>query len=157
MNKKSIIAVKKIVLALSASALLLGSTVSLANESADSKRGGYSKMEHQHKSPRHKLKMMAKVLDLTQEQQTQIRALFTENKQLAKTNRASMKQFKEQVKLLIEAEVFDEAAFMQLHQENQTQFISEALMRAKTKHAVFNILTAEQQTKWQEVSQLMRK
>ena len=54
-------------------------------------------------------------------------------------------------KLLIQAESFDEQAYIALHEANQQNFTALALARAKKKHAVFNVLTTEQQEKWLKI------
>jgi protein CpxP len=55
-----------------------------------------------------------------------------------------MKAFRQQVKSLISAESFDEQAFVQLQASNQDVFSAMALIKAKSKFAMKNILTEDQ-------------
>ena len=62
-----------------------------------------------------------------------------------------MKKFKVEEKALLQAEAFDEQAYTALHVAYQPIFMQIAITRAKTKHAIFNILTTQQQEKWLKV------
>jgi Spy/CpxP family protein refolding chaperone len=94
------------------------------------------------------MKRMTKALSLTELQQTQIKAIQTQAKEEHESLKASIKQFKETEKSLIQADAFDEQGYIALHTANQQAFANLALSRAKTKHAMFNVLTTEQQEKW---------
>jgi len=94
------------------------------------------------------IKQMIKLLSLSEEQQASIKAIKMHTKEQSGTLRDSMKQFKGAEKQLLQAEKFDEQAYIALHSEYQQTFAEMALTRAKSKHAVFNVLTVEQQEKW---------
>ncbi|GAA6173817.1 hypothetical protein NBRC116592_34870 [Colwellia sp. KU-HH00111] len=99
-------------------------------------------------------KRMIKKLDLSAEQQVQIDALKAQAKEQNQILRESMKKFKTEEKALLQAEAFDEQAYLALHAAYQSTFAQKALTKAKTKHAIFNVLTTEQQQQW---LQLMEK
>ena len=99
----------------------------------------------------HMQKRMVKKLALSDQQQVQIQALKTQAKEQHETLRDSMKKFKTEEKTLLQATVFDEQAYTALHSAYQPIFAQRALTRAKTKHAIFNVLTAEQQEKWLKI------
>jgi len=101
-----------------------------------------------HQKGKHMMKRMIKVLSLSEEQQVQIKAIKMQTKDQSETLRDSMKQFKGAEKQLLQAETFDEQAYIALHTAYQQTFAEMALTRTKTKHAIFNILTTEQQEKW---------
>ncbi len=101
-----------------------------------------------HKKSKHMIKRMVKVLSLSEQQQVQIKVIKTQAKEQSEVLRDSMKKFKEAEKLLLQAESFDESAFTALQASYQQTFAKIALTRAKTKHAIFNVLTTEQQEKW---------
>ena len=109
---------------------------------------GFDGQRHHQKSGKHMMKRMTKVLSLSEEQQTQIKALKTQAKEQHELQRESVKKFKDEEKLLLQAETFDEQAYIALHASYQDTFTQMALTRAKTKHAIFNVLTTEQQEKW---------
>ena len=126
-------------------AVLAFSSISSADTSG-SDAGFDSPMHHQ--KSKHMMKRMIKGLSLSEQQQVQIKAIRMQAKEQSETQRDSMKQFKGAEKLLLQAEVFDEHAFIALHAAYQQTFAQMALTRAKTKHAIFNVLTTEQQEKW---------
>jgi len=103
-----------------------------------------------HKKSKHMMKRMIKVLSLSEQQQVQIKAIKSQAKEQSETLSDSMQQFKGAEKLLMQAETFDEHAFIALHTAYQQTFSDIALSRAKAKHAIFNVLTTEQQEKWLE-------
>ena len=96
----------------------------------------------------HTMKRMIKVLSLSDQQQVQIKAIRVQAKEQHKSLRASMKTFRNEAKVLVQAETFDEQAFIALQGAYQPSFEQAALAKAKTKHAIFNVLTTEQQNKW---------
>ena len=111
---------------------------------------------HISKQDHRQFKRMAKRLDLTDEQKEQFKTL----KAQAKTERSAMKEkvkgYKDQVKILMEAAVFDEQAFLQLHSSYQNTFAEAALLRAKHKHEMMQILTPEQQEKAKKMKNRMK-
>lgn len=111
-----------------------------------------SQREYQkHQGSKHKIKRMTKALSLSEQQQVQIKAIKTQAKEQHQVLRESMKEFKVAEKKLVQTETFDEQAFSALREAYQPIFAQSALIRAKTKHAVFNVLTTEQQDKWQKI------
>lgn len=99
----------------------------------------------------HMQKRMVKKLALSEQQQVQIEALKTQAKEQHETLRDSMKKFKTEERALLQAAVFDEQAYTALHTAYQSTFAQRALTRAKTRHAIFNVLTTEQQEKWVKI------
>lgn len=101
-----------------------------------------------HQAMKHKMKRMAKFLSLNEEQKIQIKEIKIQAKEQHKVLRTSMKQFRVEKQKLVQAEQFDEQAFNALQDAYQPIFSQLALLRVKTKHAIFNVLTVEQQEKW---------
>jgi Spy/CpxP family protein refolding chaperone len=126
-------------------AMLAFASVSNANITDDN--AGTNSHKHHQKS-KHMMKKMAKYLSLSEQQKTEIKAIRTQAKEQGEPLRAQMKQFKEAEKLLLQAETFDDEAFVALHASYQQIFAQESLAKAKTKNAIFNVLTSEQQEKW---------
>jgi len=151
MNFKSMSKIKKALI----SSVLCGM---LFNSYSGMAQGTPEKMHHmqgafQHESgpqmKRH-FKKMAKYLELTEEQKTQMKAIRAEAKTQRSEFKESMSGFHQQVKALMQAETFDEQAFSVLQSQYQGNFQHMALIKAKTKHAMFQVLTSEQQEKMQE-------
>lgn len=109
---------------------------------------GHQHQENKHKGHKQKMKRMAKALSLSEDQQVQIKAIKTQAKEQHQILQASMQEFKIEEKKLLQTEKFDEQAFNTLHDTYQPIFKQLALIRVKDKHAVFNVLTTEQQEKW---------
>lgn len=120
-----------------------------ANDSVvDSPKQHHKKAGH---SDKKMMKRMIKALSLTEEQQAQIKAIKEQEKEQSSTLKDSIKRFKEAEKLLIQAESFDEQAYVALHLANQQVLADLGLIRAKSKNAIFNVLNPEQQAKWQKI------
>jgi protein CpxP len=99
---------------------------------------------------------MAIMLDLSQDQQDQIIAIKQATKLSSVDFRMAMKAFRSEVKVLMQAEYFDEQAFTQLQSRYQPTFAQVALMKAKTKHAIAKVLTVEQRAKWFQLRQMQK-
>ncbi len=104
--------------------------------------------EMNHERMNKHIKRMTKKLNLSEEQIKEIKAIQKESKEGSGDLFVEMKLFKGKVKGLFEQVDFDEQAFLLLHQEYQPTFTALALEKAKTRHAMFNILTGEQKEKW---------
>jgi protein CpxP len=102
------------------------------------------------------LRKMAIMLDLSQDQQDQIIAIKQATKLSSVDFRMAMKAFRSEVKVLMQAEYFDEQAFTQLQSRYQPTFAQVALMKAKTKHAIAKVLTVEQRAKWFQLRKMQK-
>ncbi len=145
---------KPLLVALSASAILLTSTVSLAKDGDHQHhRGGHA--SHQKHASGHDLKRMTKFLQLTDQQQQQIKDIFAQVKLNREANKdshqASKKSFHESMNTILNAETFDEGAFIDLHNQKQAELLEAALTKAKTQHAMLQVLDDEQKLKWQKM------
>lgn len=112
--------------------------------------------EHKHRGDRHEMKRMAKFLSLSQDQKVKIKAIKTDSKDQHQALNASMKAFKIAEKKLLTAKTFDEKAFSSLQSEYQPTLTKLALIRAKSKQALFNVLNKEQQDKWLKMMESKR-
>ena len=110
------------------------------------------KMHHKMRS----FKRIAKKLDLSDEQRVKVKEIFEQAKIKRVTNKEVMKDYKLQVKNLIEAPVFDDEAFNDLHSQYQDKFSEFALLMAKNKHAISQVLTTEQREKLAKLKQKNR-
>ncbi|WP_440874987.1 Spy/CpxP family protein refolding chaperone [Thalassotalea sp. PLHSN55] len=146
---------KPLVIALSTSAILLTSTISIAESDMRGMRDG----AHHHHG--HELKRMSKALDLTDEQRTQIKDILSRAKETREAskaeNQATKEAFKLSMKAIMEAEEFNESDFVNLHQENQQTFLAAKVEKAKVKHAVLQVLTQEQKDKWMKIKSKFKK
>lgn len=104
---------------------------------------------HDSKHTHKRMKRMAKHLELTDSQIEQIKSIKSGVKANSTDLRSQMKSFKEQIKSLIDASTFDEQAFNAAYLQYQDTFAQLALNKAKTRHAMYQVLTTEQQEKWQ--------
>lgn len=108
-------------------------------------------MPQEHKENKHKMKRMVKALLLSEEQQVQIKAIKRQAREQHQMVSSSIKEFKAAEKELLQAEALDEQAFSALHETYQPVFAQLALLKVKTKHAIFNVLTTDQQEKWLKI------
>lgn len=96
----------------------------------------------------HKMERMAKRLQLNTKQREEIKAIKLQAKKNNKAVFESIKRYRNELKVLIQADFFDEQAVTSLHQSYQSNLMQAALAKAKTQHATFQVLTAKQQTQW---------
>ena len=128
------------------------STIAKASELDNDNTHEVTQSKHQHKgkfSQGDKMHRMFKKLNLSMEQKQQIALIKLEGKAESTAIHDSYKQYKEEQKVLLQADTFNEGAFTNSYYNNQETFAKAALIKAKTKHAIFNVLTPEQQEKWQ--------
>ncbi|MGL1956478.1 MAG: Spy/CpxP family protein refolding chaperone [Colwellia sp.] len=104
--------------------------------------GGFEGDRHMNK--------MVKVLALTEQQQSDIKTIKDQARDEHAVLRQSMMSYQDEKKALVTSSSFDESAFVALQAAYQPIFAQMALERAKTKNAIFNVLTTEQQALWQE-------
>lgn len=102
--------------------------------------------EHKEKDKGYKLKR----LDLTQAQLSTVQAIRNEAKTSDKRLIANIKNYKQAERALIHNTGFNAEAWQTLNSQYQADFLAMAVLRAKTKHDIWNQLTPEQQAKSQE-------
>ncbi len=91
-----------------------------------------------------KLAKLSRKLELTDKQQADIKTLKRAEQDELEKFKPAMKAFRQQVKTLMSAENFDEQAFIALQAGNQDIFNQVALIKAKNKFAMKDVLTPEQ-------------
>lgn len=89
----------------------------------------------------------AKRLALTPNQQAQIAAIATLSNADLSPFKEALKSKKGELKAIVHAAQFDEAAFRSLMQGNQTEMLEMAVIRARYTNQVWSVLTPEQQEK----------
>jgi Spy/CpxP family protein refolding chaperone len=87
---------------------------------------------------------MAKKLDLTEDQQKQIRAILESERQKAAPLRQQLAENREQVRKAIEAQRFDESAVRALAAGQTAARVELIVSRARAKSQIFALLTPEQ-------------
>lgn len=122
------------------------------NDEKNINQAKYSDYQKGHSNHQQRMKkrfrMMAMQLDLTKEQRQQVRDIFAATKVDKKERREAMSGFKEQVKSLAQDSEFNEDKFKAIYAEFQLDFQNIAMEKAKMRHAVFQVLTPEQQEKF---------
>ena len=133
---------KNIAIVTSLCSALVLAPVSYAGNGNSDYQGGRDK-SYQQMSEK-KLAKMTRKLGLSESQQAEIKALKSEEQVQMQALKPAMKAFRTQVKALMSADSFDEAAFVQLQASNQDVFAAMALTKAKSKFAMKSVLTEEQ-------------
>lgn len=154
--------VSKLVLICGLATATLGTGAVMAKEGMQHKQGH----SVEHKQARFLLSERGvKKLDLTEQQQTELKTIFAEQKAQFKalrgTDKDAMKQaraaHKAQMKVLLDMPTFDEAAAKELLAQRQAKGEQFGLINLKTQHQVWQVLNAEQREKYQEIKKHMRK
>ncbi|MFA7061923.1 MAG: Spy/CpxP family protein refolding chaperone [Pedobacter sp.] len=87
---------------------------------------------------------MAKVLKLTETQQSQIKAVFDTERDLVKSLFDKMHESRKQLMLLAEATVFDEATVRSIAHEQATTETELIVSRTRVQNKISGLLTQEQ-------------
>ena len=143
MNIKPLLLMSSIIVS-SLAFLPLQDVVAKENQLVQTKHSKHDKKY----SMKRQFKKMARHLQLSEEQKVKVKAIFEQAKDSREEQRASMKDFKEQVKSLMQSTVFDDKAFTEIHSQYQATFAEMALLKAKNKHAIYQVLTPEQREKF---------
>lgn len=98
-------------------------------------------------------KHVAKKLDLTTAQREEIKALISAQKQTRKSNKGERKATKQALMAQVHSESFDEVKVRQMLQAQQAKQLENKLESLKVQNKIWNVLTPEQQQKWQELKQ----
>ena len=103
-------------------------------------------------------------LQLTEDQQTQLKAIFAQQKtqfEALRGDKDAMKAaraaHKEKMDALLTAKTFDETAALELIKERQEKGEQFAMLKMKSDHAIWQVLNAEQRESYQEIKKHLRK
>lgn len=135
----SLILISSIAMSFTTSAMTTDTSSKIASHNMH-QHGGKHQMKRQ-------LKKMAKYLSLSDEQRQKVKEIFKQTKEEKMAIKESLAGYKTQVKSVMDAAIFDEKAFKDLHSQYQSQLTEGALLKAKTKHALLQLLTQEQREK----------
>jgi protein CpxP len=104
-----------------------------------------------------KLARLTNYLSLSETQVAQIKALKKEEKEAIGELKPAMKAFKRSVSELMQQDSFDEGAFIALQEANRDTFSSMALIKAKSKFAMKQVLDEEQLGKMKKLKKMRGK
>jgi protein CpxP len=85
-------------------------------------------------------------LDLTEEQLAAVKVIKAEAKSSGEETKAKLNSFKQAERSLVQSTDFNAEAWQTLSNVYKADFLAMAVLRAKTKHDIWNQLTPEQQT-----------
>lgn len=103
----------------------------------------------------HRQDRMAKRLGLSEDQQAQLKQIREAKREQFKANRETLKANREAMKAVVDAKDFDEAAARKIAQEHAQLKADMMVQGAKTRHQMRQVLTEEQQQKWDDMKVAM--
>lgn len=162
MNINKLSFVKKSVMVIAFSTLLVVSQgASALGYDKSHKTGGsvtqeMSKSNNGHHMKR-KMKKLAKYLALSEEQKLALRNIMTEQKAERISRKESMLGFRKEMNALSLDSVFNEVQFQLIYDKYHDDFEQRALNKAKTRHAMMQILTEEQREKFSQMKEKKQK
>jgi|LGOV01.1.fsa_nt_gb Spy/CpxP family protein refolding chaperone len=109
--------------------------------------GGHGGTQH--------LKMLAIALDFTDEQKAQVKEIVSAKREKMQALRQQKRDAQQQRRSLMESDRFDEVVFRAQAEKVAALRIELMVNRAKTRQAIFAVMTAEQQEKAQKMKQVM--
>jgi protein CpxP len=134
------------------SALGLGLALTFGGAAmAEGDRGFERSQGDSHGGGHHMMKRMFSKLGLTEQQQEEVKAIREAAHASMKDNKGQFEGFRDQMKALVQAESFDEAAYRTLIESKQSHKVDMMVIKAKMKNGVWNVLTAEQQAEMAEM------
>ncbi len=96
-------------------------------------------------------KRAVSALDLTVDQQAQIKSIITELKADKKDRKLERKENREAFRALVEAESFDEDKAIALMSDIKAERSEKVLAHLKSRHQIWQLLTVEQREKLTEI------
>jgi periplasmic protein CpxP/Spy len=103
----------------------------------------------------HSLRFMTRYLNLTEDQQTQIRQILQQEREANATERQQraeqLQAIQEQIHQATLDQTFDESNLRQLYQQRSALLEDGFLARQKTMHQIYALLTPDQQQKVQDL------
>lgn len=157
MNKSALVLTMKPYLVAAVTTICLASFAAGASGYENERHTEYAAQESSHKKGHYgnhqrrmkqRFKMMAMQLELTKEQRGQVREILSSAKVEKKERREEMLGFKEQLKSLVLESEFNEDKFKAIYAEYQPELEGIAMNKAKVRHAIYQVLTAEQKEKF---------
>ena len=104
-----------------------------------------------------KMKRLVKALDLNAEQESKLTAMMQSNKEQALANKAEFASLKGQIANIIQAQEFDENAWLALHAQNKQQKLDLAVTKAKSRFDMLSVLSPEQRKKFAKIMKKSKK
>lgn len=93
-------------------------------------------------------KRMAKHLNLSKEQKSEVKAIHEKHRSSNEAQRVSMQAYQAEVKALIASGNFTDASFSDIYNKYEDELEQKALRKAQVKNEVYQVLTDEQKVKW---------
>jgi Spy/CpxP family protein refolding chaperone len=103
-----------------------------------------------------KLEIMAEVLDLTDEQKTQVREIIAAEWETTKPLRATLREKRRELRAAMQSGTFDEAAIRSIAASQADTFTELIVAKARGTSKVFAVLTPEQQAKAEKIRPLLK-
>lgn len=125
-------------------------------EKAD-RKDNKGKQDKKRDGKKHAGKRMERRLDLSDEQKEAMKSIREQTKQDLSAIKAESKGFKEAERTLIQAETFDESAWLELHAQYADNFAAQDLIKLKAKYQEFALLTDEQKEKMEKMREKMQR
>lgn len=127
--------------------LTLLTTLSFSTLAKDHKQGARGD-----EMQRHMRQVMSK-LDLSNEQQEQIKAIQVSRKEQMKSLKVDFSEHRQRIAELIKAPEFDEVAFTNIQAKMADNKMQLSLITAKSMHQMYQVLTPEQRQEFEQYRQ----
>lgn len=114
----------------------------------DTEHHNLNARENQHTEMQKRLQRLAKKLDLSQGQRSEMKVIFASMKIKRSAHKDALSGFKTQVQSLLKTAEFDESQFATIYVDHQLTFQKLAMDKAKVRHKMMQILNPEQQQKF---------
>lgn len=103
------------------------------------------------RNPKRNIQRLAKALNLNNAQQAQLTVMMTNDKARRATDKEHVNNVRAQLTAIIQAEEFDESAWLAVHAQNKQQKLDVAVSKIKSRFDILSLLNAEQGEKFEEM------
>ncbi|GAC28810.1 Spy/CpxP family protein refolding chaperone [Brumicola pallidula] len=98
-----------------------------------------------------KIQRLVKALDLNSDQQTKLTVMMTKDKARRATNKEQVENVRAQLTAIIQAEEFDDSAWLALHAQNKQQKREMEVSKIKSRFDILSLLNADQGEKFEKM------
>jgi Spy/CpxP family protein refolding chaperone len=117
----------------------------------------HKKGKKRNANPERKMQRLVKALDLNSDQQTQLTVMMTNDKAQRVINKEQVKNVRAQLTGIIQAEEFDDSAWLAVHAQNKQKKLDMAVSKIQSRFDLLSLLNAEQGDKFEKMMKKPKK
>jgi protein CpxP len=129
-------------------ASLFAAGTAMSNEGGHCDRKHHGKMEGRHGDMQHGFHQKLKELNLTSEQQAQVKDILEKQKPQREAHWKAMRESRQALREATRSDAYDSAKVREIATKQAALHADMTVLRAETRHRIYGLLTPEQKQKW---------